>query len=62
MDEKTGTYRWDPASGQVVKISDHIPVLKKIPGWAHDMNPQEEQRRVLANMTSEEIRREEQSI
>jgi hypothetical protein len=35
----TGSYRYDKTTGQVVKVSDRIPVLKYIAPWKREMNP-----------------------
>jgi len=56
----TGTYK--VIGGQVIKVSDRIPILKKIPNWARMMNPMEEQRGVLNNMTPQQLRKEEATL
>lgn len=50
MSEKTGTYKYDKTSGKVIKVSERIPVIKKIAPWKREMNPEEESRRGYAEM------------
>lgn len=45
MENKTGTYRYDHKTGQVVKVSDRIPVLNTVQDWKREMNPVDELRR-----------------
>lgn len=35
----TGTYRYNPETKQVEKVSDKIPSLKQAPAWAKNMDP-----------------------
>lgn len=56
----TGSYR--VIKGKVVKVSDRIPILKKVPGWAGQMDPEGEQRRVFNDMTPQQMRQYEESI
>ena len=56
----TGTYK--VIDGKVVKVSDRVPVLHKVPNWARKMDPVGEQQRVYNNLTPQQIRKEEASI
>jgi len=47
---KTGTYKVDKVTGEVVKVSDRVPVIKKIADWKRNMNAHDETRRAFASM------------
>jgi hypothetical protein len=47
---KTGTYIVDPATGQVVKVSDRVPIIKKVPVWHRELNADNDKRAAYASL------------
>jgi len=49
----SGTYIYDKKSGELIKISDRIPTLTKIPDWKRGMNPEEETKRSYESLEAQ---------
>lgn len=50
---KSGTYIFDEKRGEVVKVSERVPVIKKIPDWKKNMDPIEEEKRGFASLADQ---------
>lgn len=52
----TGTYRYNHETKQVEKVSDDIPVIKRVPSWARKMDPVGETLRCNSNTSDRKLK------